>query len=429
MTIEQRVAVLEEIFSKLQDYYMSGYSGEEIDALLASAGVPIGIIKEYDSVSAMNDDFSSTDVTRGQFVLILTTDTSSEDYGKVYLKGSANWVYVFTLTSLTAIKGPQGPAGKRGAKGADGADGKNFMVLGYYETLSALNAAVPSPGTGDTYGVGTEPPYAFYMYDPTISNWRYVGNLQGPAGPTGGEDNFVRYDAAQSLTDAQKQQARGNIAAANRETQDKVQAVSVPGRTVEIELSALQSYLDSLPKLLTEDLTIKVTGSWTGNITVYGFYGSGSLTISGKDGCTLTGNMTINRCSSSMQLFDMAFQAPATGLYQNSLLYAMINRHLWMQNCSFVGNGACAGVEGYISSSICVVDCPISDCNIAVESCANGRVVVFNNSAVTYANNTYGASVYRGGIILLGENTPDTLGAAANAHNGGIIAKANGTLI
>ena len=214
MTIEQRVAVLEEIFSKLQDYYMSGYSGEEIDALLASAGVPIGITKEYDSVSAMNDDFSSADVTRGQFVLILTTDTSSEDYGKVYLKGSANWVYVFTLTSLTAIKGPQGPAGKRGAKGADGADGKNFMVLGYYETLSALNAAVPSPGTGDTYGVGTEPPYAFYMYDPTISNWRYVGNLQGPEGPVGGSSNFVRYDAAQTLTDAQKAQARSNIGAA-----------------------------------------------------------------------------------------------------------------------------------------------------------------------------------------------------------------------
>lgn len=213
MTIEQRVAVLEEIFAKLRDYYVLLYSGEEIDALLASAGVPIGITKEYDSVSAMNDDFSSTDVTRGQFVLILTTDTSSEDYGKVYLKGTANWVYVFTLTSLTAIKGPQGPAGKTGAKGADGADGKNFMVLGYYETLSALNAAVPSPGTGDTYGVGTEPPYAFYMYDPTISNWRYVGNLQGPAGPTGGEDNFVRYDAAQSLTDAQKQQARNNISA------------------------------------------------------------------------------------------------------------------------------------------------------------------------------------------------------------------------
>lgn len=214
MTIEQRVAVLEEIFAKLRDYYILLYSGEEIDALLASAGVPIGITKEYQSVAEMNQNFAGTDVARGQFVLILPESASSPDYGKVYLKGTANWVYVFTLTSLTAIKGPQGPAGKRGAKGADGADGKNFMVLGYYETLSALNAAVPSPGTGDTYGVGTEPPYAFYMYDPTISNWRYVGNLQGPAGPTGGEDNFVRYDAAQSLTDTQKRQARGNIGAA-----------------------------------------------------------------------------------------------------------------------------------------------------------------------------------------------------------------------
>lgn len=238
MTLEQRVAVLEEIFLKLQDYYMSNYSGEEIDALLASAGVPIGITKEYDSVSAMNSDFSGTDVTRGQFVLILPSDTSSEDYGKVYLKGTANWVYVFTLTALTAIKGPQGPAGANGETGATGQPGKNFTVLGYYETLSALNAAVPSPEAGDTYGIGTEPPYAYYMYDPTISNWRYVGNLQGPAGsqgekgdkgdkgdtgatgpqgpegPVGGASNFVRYDAAQTLTDEQKAQAQGNIGAA-----------------------------------------------------------------------------------------------------------------------------------------------------------------------------------------------------------------------
>lgn len=239
MTLEQRVAVLEEIFLKLQDYYMSTYSGEEIDALLVSAGVPIGITKEYDSVSAMNSDFLGTDVTRGQFVLILPSDTSSEDYGKVYIKSTSNWVYVFTLTALTAIKGPQGPAGAKGADGATGQPGKNFAVLGYYETLSALNAAVPSPEAGDTYGIGTEPPYAYYMYDPTISNWRYVGNLQGPAGsqgekgdkgdkgdtgatgpqgpegPVGGASNFVRYDAAQTLTDAQKTQARGNIGAAD----------------------------------------------------------------------------------------------------------------------------------------------------------------------------------------------------------------------
>ena len=36
----------------------------------------------------------------------------------------------------------------------------------------------------------------------------------GPEGPVGGSSNFVRYDAAQTLTDAQKTQARGNIGAA-----------------------------------------------------------------------------------------------------------------------------------------------------------------------------------------------------------------------
>lgn len=124
MDLEQRVAVLEEIFSKLRDYYTSAYSGEEIDARLASAGVPVGITKEYKSVQAMNQDFTGTDVQRGQFVLILPDSAASPDYGKVYLKGTANWVYAFTLTNLTAIKGPQGPPGKQGKQGKDGPPGK-----------------------------------------------------------------------------------------------------------------------------------------------------------------------------------------------------------------------------------------------------------------------------------------------------------------
>ena len=283
MTIEQRVAVLEEIFSKLQDYYMSGYSGEEIDARLASAGVPIGITKEYQSVAEMNQDFTGTDVQRGQFVLILPDSTASPDYGKVYLKGTANWVYAFTLTTLTAIKGPQGPAGKKGDKGDTGEAGSSFAILGYFDTLNALKAAVPNPKAGDVYGVGTVPPYNIYIWDSVHGKWVGNGNLQGPqgetgpagpqgeqgvrgpqgeqgiqgpegkqgpqgetgpagpqgeqgvrgpqgeqgiqgpegkqgpqgetgpAGPVGGSSNFVRYDAAQTLTDAQKQQARGNI--------------------------------------------------------------------------------------------------------------------------------------------------------------------------------------------------------------------------
>lgn len=235
MTIEQRVAVLEEIFAKLQDYYTSAYSGEEIDARLASAGVPIGITKEYKSVAEMNQDFTGTDVQRGQFVLILPDSTASADYGKVYLKGTANWVYAFTLTTLTSIKGPIGPPGKNGIKGDPGEAGSSFAILGYFDTLDALKAAVPNPKAGDVYGVGTAPPYNIYIWDSVNGKWVGNGNLQGPQGeqgiqgpegkrgpegkqgpegPVGGSSNFVRYDAAQTLTDEQKAQARTNIGAA-----------------------------------------------------------------------------------------------------------------------------------------------------------------------------------------------------------------------
>lgn len=217
MTIEQRVAVLEEIFSKLNDYYTSAYSGEEIDARLASAGVPIGITKEYKSVAEMNQDFTGTDVQRGQFVLILPDSTASADYGKVYLKGTANWVYAFTLTTLTSIKGPIGPPGKKGDKGDPGEAGSSFVILGYFDTLDALKAAVPNPKAGDVYGVGTAPPYNIYIWDSVHGKWVPNGNLQGPQGkqgiqgPVGGSSNFVRYDAPQNLTDEQKAQARKNI--------------------------------------------------------------------------------------------------------------------------------------------------------------------------------------------------------------------------
>jgi hypothetical protein len=234
MTLEQRIAVLEEIFAKLQDYYTSAYSGEEIDARLASAGVPIGITKEYKSVTEMNQDFTGADVQRGQFVLILPDSTASADYGKVYLKGTANWVYAFTLTTLTSIKGPIGPPGKKGDKGDPGEAGSSFVILGYFDTLDALKAAVPNPKAGDVYGVGTAPPYNIYIWDSVHGKWVPNGNLQGPQGkqgiqgpegkrgpegkqgpegPVGGSSNFVRYDAPQNLTDEQKAQARTNIGA------------------------------------------------------------------------------------------------------------------------------------------------------------------------------------------------------------------------
>ena len=64
-------------------------------------------------------------------------------------------------------------------------DGRDFQILGYYESLEALTAAVETPGRGDVYGVGTEAPYQIYVYDGLNDRWVNNGSIQGPKGDEG----------------------------------------------------------------------------------------------------------------------------------------------------------------------------------------------------------------------------------------------------
>ena len=55
--------------------------------------------------------------------------------------------------------------------------------------------------------------------------------------------------------------------------------------TVTVPLSSLQDYISKLPKLLTKNITINVTGNSgdyiDSNLFIVGFYGAGKLIISG----------------------------------------------------------------------------------------------------------------------------------------------------
>lgn len=76
---------------------------------------------------------------------------------------------------LESLIGPTGPAGT------------GIEVLGQYDTLEELQQAVPSPEIGNSYYVGTEPPYELYTWlvvDGT-PEWHNYGMLTGPIGPTG----------------------------------------------------------------------------------------------------------------------------------------------------------------------------------------------------------------------------------------------------
>lgn len=80
--------------------------------------------------------------------------------------------------------GAKGEKGDKGDKGDPGDPGTGFVVLDYYATLAALQAAVPSPKPGDAYGVGAGQPYDIYIYGST-SGWVNNGALQGSKGDKG----------------------------------------------------------------------------------------------------------------------------------------------------------------------------------------------------------------------------------------------------
>lgn len=113
----------------------------------------------------------------------------------------------FTPEQLAALKGEKGDKGDQGEQGAPGTPGAKgdkgdkgdtgagFKVLGYYGSVSALEAAVTSPHVGDAYGVGTSQPYDIYILDGTTGAWVNNGPLQGAKGDKGDKgDPFVYSD-------------------------------------------------------------------------------------------------------------------------------------------------------------------------------------------------------------------------------------------
>ena len=91
----------------------------------------------------------------------------------------------------TGAQGPKGDPGERGPKGETGVQGPKgetgagFLVKGYYETASALEASVQEPMAGDAYGVGVSEPYDIYIFDGVTESWINNGPLQGARGEKG----------------------------------------------------------------------------------------------------------------------------------------------------------------------------------------------------------------------------------------------------
>lgn len=223
-------------------------------------------------------------------------------------------------------------------------------------------------------------------------------------------------------------------------TQNTVEATSVPTRTVEVAAADLPAYIAGLPKLLTEKLTVKVTGTATVDyLTIEGLYGSGFLTVIAKaDGDTvLKASVRVSACAVPVCFKDIRFQDHNPGGEGNRFgLLVDTGSTVIANGCSFTTtDGGTEYNHGYIAlkvangSYVCTTGIKNASGCACVAQASNSGVIVCSAATVgALHDNSFGASVWEGGIVYICGASPDTLGGAANVKNTGLIVKGGALL-
>lgn len=213
-----------------------------------------------------------------------------------------------------------------------------------------------------------------------------------------------------------------------------VLATGAPQRYVTMPASELQDYLDALPCLLTENHIITLSGTCSQDVRVQGFYGCGSLTLRADNlgDCVFTGSASVANCSVPVTLEKLKW-AIGEGTDPRTYCLHCSDSHLKVENCSFTGYAAAdggkagRGVNVFANAAITLKNCAFHDLETVVHTYFGGVVgICGDNPETDYSGNLTGVYTYHGGLVMLGNMVPATLGAPANYKNsGGAIIEAN----
>lgn len=103
-----------------------GQQGVKGDSVIGPQGVkgdhgdPFAIKKIYSSVYDMEADYSGTEVSVGEFVIIATPNPSDPTNGHLYIKGDSAYNFIVGMAGMVGVQGPKGEQGIQGVKGDDG---------------------------------------------------------------------------------------------------------------------------------------------------------------------------------------------------------------------------------------------------------------------------------------------------------------------
>ena len=279
--------------------------------------------------------------------------------------------------------------------------------------------------------VGLESSYTLtelgvYAEDPNEGEILYcVYRLDEPVTIQAGSDTVLRFYLRQTVSEDGGAMVLCSPAGLITESdcapvRKMVLAVGAPQRHVTVPASELQTYLDALPRLLTEHHVITLRGTNSNIVSVKDFYGCGSLTLrADKVGdCVFTKDVIVENCSIPVIMEGLKWELDGTASPEtyciscrDSTIYANI--------CSFNGHAKTGrGVVSWGNSSAVLAGCALHNLEIAVEASWGGRIGVYGEDPKTECSgNTIGIYLRQGGLVLLGDLVPDLLGGTYNERN------------
>ena len=217
-------------------------------------------------------------------------------------------------------------------------------------------------------------------------------------------------------------------------TRDKVfQSGKLDYKTVALDAEELQGYLNNLPKFLTEDFCLTVSGTLTAPLVLSRFCGPGTLRIEASEasGFVMRNSLTVSYCQARVRLFNIQFEEPEDFPANEAMLTVDWSPRAVAYQCAFTGKGDSSTARAVTvsnESQLLCEDCSMQGFAYAV-ICSWLGITLVKSSATAMKDNQAGCYVWMGGVVLLAGNTPELLGGSANVKSGGMIVAANGTLL
>lgn len=206
-------------------------------------------------------------------------------------------------------------------------------------------------------------------------------------------------------------------------------AKTAPYRYVYLESSQVQAFLDALPRFLTENIFIYMSGTLEEPLMVRGFHGNGEIMLakdSNAESCIIQKILTISQCAVHILLSGLTFQKEADAT--DACVQVSHSHDVYLTGCTFTGSSTGIGVLAEKGSMVYMDGCAFSGFSTVLQV-QRSSLTSITADAANFHDNNCGAYVWRGGIVLLCGSTPSLLGSNFNSKAGGMIVATDGTLL